>query len=330
MVVQIQLAIYQLTKINPETAYLNACQVVNRIRSKYQDQTKVENSKKFKDWSSETKKHSRRSAITTFEHCIIFSDSLGIGANATDAALFVEQLSRLLVDIANEQLQNFKERIPGQMTDIPNQRARYVDTDKNIRYPSAFPILFRGGLSIGSKSEILFQPVIQIEEKGLTPQGLSIIGIPYVEAVQLEKFGKGPRLFCSSQLAKILQKELDPEKEIIKQVDENVSEIIWTYYAVKDLSLHPDPEKNIDDAIKNLLTPVLNLAGYYWKEGAVVIHYLEFLKLIWEGILLYAHIHNYSEEQIQKVKMDMTNCWYKNQCKFFFSEAETDYVKLFL
>lgn len=312
-----------LIKKNSETAYLNIADVAHRIKIKYDDQIKTEKGLDSCKNPQLIQKHSQFSAINTFEHCIIFSDSVVIGASAKNAALFMEQLSRLLVDIVGDGLSNIKGGIPSDIDSVPNKRSRYLDEDGMIRNHDAYPILFRGGLSVGERSKLLFQPVFQIEEKNIS-QGLSIIGVPYVEAIRLEKSGKGPRLFCSSQLAQILQEQLGKEAPIMKKVDEdingNICEFIWTYYAVKQNQPKNCPEKDIDNAIHNFLIPALNLAGYYWKEGAVAAHYLEFIKLIWEGIMLYAQINKIPEEKIKAIKEKMTKCWYKNMIEPSLSE----------
>lgn len=235
----------------------------------------------------------RNAALSSFDNMISISDSLVIGA--TDADLFVKQISGFIATTFFQSSESF--RTP--FTDLEFVENKNIyDVDSNYRYypHMAFPILFRGGISFGN--DIIFHKVGQICQGQYSEDGLNVRGMSYVEAVKLEKSGKGPRLFCNKKFVDSLKNE----KHTIIPVEDDIYEIIWTYYACEATGYRVgDKMHNVKDRIEDkLLIRAVNLYNYYYqhqdksrrREEQEYKHYEEFILLICKGIIKYASDNN--------------------------------------
>lgn len=222
------------------------------------------------------------SSISSFLYMISFSDSLVLGSDQPD--LFVKQLSGYLADLYIE----FSEPFINPFKDI-NEVHSLKDTTSlregsrvEVKSDRAFPLLFRGGISYGK--DVDFYQEYHIYEKTLKRNSLSVSGLTYLEAVELEKAGKGPRLFCNKEVVDKIS-----DKAIIREVDakKDIYEIIWTVQACEKLE-HSKGIAAVHNSIYGtLLLPALNLYKYY-KDKEVKDQYLELVKLVCRGSLIYA------------------------------------------
>jgi len=252
----------------------------------------------------------RNAAVSSFDNMISISDSLVIGA--TDADLFVKQISGFIATTFFQSSKSFR----SSFYDLGLVENRNIyDIDSNYQhYPHmAFPILFRGGISFGD--DIIFHKVGQIWKGQYGEDGLNVRGLSYVEAVKLEKSGKGPRLFCNKKFVD----SLENEKHSVMLVKDDIYEIIWTYYACEVTECRVgDKMHNVRDRIEDkLLIRAVNLYNYYYQhqdksrsqEEQEYRHYEEFIVLICKGIIKYAsdnnlnlsRVYNMLEEQMNRL-----------------------------
>lgn len=141
-------------------------------------------------------------SITSFNNMVSISDSLIIGSDNPD--IFVKQLCNLISSAFIESNKDFR---------IEIEDIKHVKDEPNLNKETctvkwekvcAFPLLFRGGISIG---DVIFSNEMQIINNEAKRNGLNVCGIPYLEATRLEKSGKGPRLFCSHAFVNSLSLE---------------------------------------------------------------------------------------------------------------------------
>lgn len=251
----------------------------------------------------------RNAAVSSFDNMISISDSLVIGA--TDADLFVKQISGFIATTFFQSSESF--RTPFSDLEFVENKNIY-DIDSNYQhYPHmAFPILFRGGISFGD--DIVFHKVGQIWKGQYGEDGLNVRGLPYVEAVKLEKSDKGPRLFCNKKFVD----SLENEKHVVLPVKDDIYEIIWTYYACETSECRDDKMYNVRNRIEDkLLIRAVNLYNYFYQhqdenrcqEKQEYKHYEEFILLICKGIIKYAshnnldlsRVYNMLEEQMNRI-----------------------------
>ena len=163
-----------------------------------------------------------KSAVSSFEYLISFSDSLILGSQ--DLPLFIEQLSNFVATLYI----NYSEPFRRKFDDLFN-----VDSNKNMSFENgslrnhkAFPILFRGGLSNGS--DVGFFKENCIQNGKFCYDGYNVFGKTYLNAVKLEHSGKGPRLFCDKSIVDNLK-----NRSMIRIVDrdDEIYEIVWTVEA---------------------------------------------------------------------------------------------------
>ncbi|OUO48010.1 hypothetical protein [Megasphaera sp. An286] len=294
----------ELVKRDKEAAYNNLNKVSRHIHTMYSDWKKL----KKRNLSSEERELFLRTSVDSFEYLLFISDSLIIGARAQEIELFICQLSNFISKLVIEQLENFQRRIENNIDEVKDYNTINGSLEGEISYPNAFPILFRGGMAVG---DAVFHMEPRIADKKYSQlKNLNVYGKAYVEAVHLESSGKGPRVFCREQDVIDLKEELPA----VQKVKNEVYEIIWPYYTCLSKSIEHCPEKakeNINKVIEELLSPALNLSTYYWKEGAISEHYMELLRLIWKGIILYAE-KCLDDREVEKIKQYMDQQWYKN------------------
>lgn len=257
-----------------EAAYYNLELFNHAIEVRIRDSVKLSNSGDNDFFENQL--------LTSFKHMISISDSLIIGS--TKADLFLRQLScfvaRLFIDYSNRFEQPFLN-----IKSVKREGFGHIDENHNV-----FPILFRGGISFGD--DVNFFPELyinDIDKKEIEKYkyGLNVRGRSYVEAVNLEGAGKGPRLFCNKKFIDMLS---DDNKNAIRIVDKekNLYEIVWTYYACEVSKCSSNKMNNVIERINQLLLPrVINLYRFY-QNSICKNHYVEFVKLSCRGIKKYA------------------------------------------
>ncbi len=246
-------------------------------------------------------------SVTSFNNMLSISDSLIVGSDSPD--VFVKQLCNFISSAfieSNEPFRTAFDNIKDVKSELDlNQETGTVEWNRVC----AFPLLFRGGISIG---EVIFSSEMQIVNNEAKRNGLNVCGIPYLEATRLEKSGKGPRIFCSHTFVDSLSLE---GKKAIKYVgkinSEDVYEIVWTYYAFEAMENSSNKMINIQRCLyKTLLPPAINLYNYFKDDSKNNLHYLELLKLIFIGAIKYSR-DNIGEDlqtmRILKSKMNEVN-----------------------
>ena len=233
----------------------------------------------------------KKSSVTAFNQMISFSDSLVLGGE--DCNLFIMQLANF---VATAYI-NYSESFKNAFTGISN-----VETDKivsgnkygSIRYHKAFPLLFRGGISVGKN--IGFFNEYHIYNNKLEQTSLNVFGLTYLNAVKLEGTEKGPRLFCDKSVVDATDNEI---KKYIKLVDgeKGIYEIVWTIEGCEATEYcTSDKWQNVKDRIQDKMLPsAINLYQYYQNDKDLEPQYKEFLYLVCEGIIKYAK-DNYNQE----------------------------------
>lgn len=239
-----------------------------------------------------------KSAVTSFDYLIIFSDSLILGSNSVE--LFVEQLCNFVSSLYIDYSEPFRNQFEDIFNVYSNKVASYENGE--LRIHKTFPILFRGGLSVGK--ECWFFKEYSIQDGKFCNDGYNVFGKTYLNAVRLECSGKGPRLFCDESVVDIIK-----NKRIIRMVNEekNIFEIVWTIEGCEATgSCSSDLWKNVLDRIySKLLPPAINFVKFYSSDQKyidVLLHYEELLKLVCRGIIKYAKDEcKRGEEALKKI-----------------------------
>lgn len=126
-----------------------------------------------------------KSSVTSFEQMISFSDSLVLGG--TDCNMFIKQLMNFVATVYIEYSEPFQKNF----SDI-NQVTTYKVAEGcgsgSIQYHKAFPILFRGGLSVGN--DVTFWDEYCINDSDFKISSRNVMGLTYLNAVKLESVGK--------------------------------------------------------------------------------------------------------------------------------------------
>ncbi len=220
---------------------------------------------------------------TSFDYLISFSDSLILGSKNIE--LFVRQLCNFVSSLYIMYSKPFGEPFED-VFDVDSNKISSYENGMS-RYHKAFPILFRGGLSVGEDCFFFEQPYIK--NGTFCFDGYNVFGRTYLNAVRLEKSGKGPRLFCDKSVIKNIQ-----NKRIVREVDEkkDLFEIVWTIEGCETESCSSDAWDNVMESIDSkLLPPAINFVKFYssnQKYEKILPHYSELLKLVCRGIVKYA------------------------------------------
>jgi len=219
---------------------------------------------KYSDPGSRELAH--RHAVDSFLHFLPMSDSIVIVGNNPE--LFVEQLSTFLVDAF---------MLQGHAFAHPDEPATPTAQNMKTFSPSGvseakanwFPALWRGGVSFG-KVEVATLPMIRDH----WPKCAAVaFGSAVVEAVGLEKSGKGPRLFCSPVVAEHAHGNAKPL--LVPCNESHRAEILWPLSVFTPTN---DPEVEKTEFLDLFLS-----ARALWlsKIGTKVEqHYWEFIRLI--------------------------------------------------
>lgn len=253
----------EIMKNNSKDSYEKLNNLSRYIHDKFSD-----GKEQRKNKTDEEEEKLRKTDITSFENLIYFSDSLIISADEEHVNLFICQLGNFIVNWTQKELKC-----------MPNNEEHKTP-----------PLLFRGGIAIG---DVIFNSEQIISDGQYNLLGATnVSGKSYVDAVHLESAGKGPRLFCNGEVAKLLK-----DLPILKQVKEDVYEIIWTYYICEQFEYYKGSTitevdehcgiKTIQDTITRFLIPALDLYNDYWKEEGIAKHYWEFIRLIFQGLSIY-------------------------------------------
>lgn len=226
----------------------------------------------------------KKSSVTGFNQMISFSDSLVLGG--TDCNRFILQLANF---IATTYI-NYTEPFKNPFTDInvvETHRSASGNKDGSIRYHKAFPLLFRGGITVGEN--VGFFNEYHIHNNKLEQTSLNVLGLTYLNAVKLESAGKGPRLFCDKTVVHGVDDEI---KKYIKLVDgeKEIYEIVWTIEGCEATGCcSSDKWQNVIDRIYDKMLPsAINLYQYYQSDEVLEPQYKELLNLVCEGIVKYA------------------------------------------
>lgn len=240
---------------------------------------------------------------------ISISDSLIIGAE--DADLFVKQLSNLVATAFIEYSEPFRTPFTD-LTTVENSKIYAVNSSLEYQPHMAFPILFRGGISVGN--DVIFNKEGQIFHGEYSIGGLNVCGLSYVEAVKLERSGKGPRLFCHKKFVE----KLSNDHNAIRQVNGDIYEIVWTYYACEATGCSvSDKMSNVYDRINDkLLMRAINLYNFYYEnqdknkeaDKQEYKHYEEFILLICRGIIKYSYDNNLDIDSTYRMIKDKLDC----------------------
>ena len=169
------------------------------------------------------------------------------------------------------------------------------DGSPKFTFNRAFPLLFRGGISFVSDTH--FNQEGSVWDGKYQLSSVNVSGLSYVKAVQLEKSGLGPRLFCDQAFVDQIQDVA--VKKGIRRLSENLYEIIWTYFGCEATERSNNIDQNAFKRADRLFLPrAINLYNYFLTQcngnpddpsKKVVEQYKELILLICRGIYKYVH-----------------------------------------
>lgn len=223
-----------------------------------------------------------KSSITAFEQMISISDSLILGG--TNCDLFIMQLANFVGTVYIRYSEPFKKPFTD-IREVLSKKAADMAANGSRQYHKAFPLLFRGGISVGEKIDFFYEN--HIKDNKLERSSLNVIGLTYLNAVKLESFGKGPHLFCDKSVVDMVNEKT---RRILREIDKDkgIYEIVWTIEGLADKE-YTDKWKNVTDRINDTMLPsAINLYHYYRKNEHLEVQYKELLKLVCQGIVKYA------------------------------------------
>ena len=225
----------------------------------------------------------------SFETLLPFSDSIFITSNDPDK--FVKQVSHLISHSflinANQYTYPDNPSNPLELT-IPQVSSTGITRIKGNKYP----VLFRGGVSFGDVANLTINSILNSQIFQLA----NLTGKALVEAVYLEKSGKGPRLFCNKSFVDQLNQNTK-DKFIGTIKSDELFEIYWTNSIYFDQN---DCLFDISEFDKHF-TPAVNL----WKAFNHLdygIQYYEFIKLIVKGTIQYYRFKGCEQIAVDYIK----------------------------
>ena len=240
---------------------------------------------------------SRNHLVTSFENYLPFSDSVFITSEKPE--IFIKQISNFLISCFKMNSDEYKKPInklePRKIItthfSVKNQK---VVSEKVEEY--WFPLIFRGGVSYGEVIKLGIHSIQNYELKEL----FNLSGNPVINAVQYEKLGKGPRLFCGQEFVDSLPQN---ERQFIHPLKDCISEILWPmgiYFPCND------PKTEILK-FRDMFIPVCNL----WKAFNHLDfgnQYYSFLKLVILSTMKY--FRNCSQEglAVEFIEKEIENC----------------------
>jgi len=220
--------------------------------------------------------------VGSFEVFLPCSDSAFIISNQPD--LLVRQVSRFLIDSFAFTSDAFahpeNEADPTTVT-----IAEISPVGIRRRFQERwFPLLFRGGIAYG---DVLTLQVTGIGQNGRM-NTTNLAGTAVVNAVGLEKTGKGPRLFSRADFYEQLNAE---SRALFAQISADCYELLWPMLLYHDPN-SPDADIN---HFSDLFLPAANLYQVFRRNADVEPHYREFLKLIIRATTRHFERHNWLE-----------------------------------
>lgn len=301
----------QLLDVSIEVAFDNVNSFNDAIKTRVLDNKlhPMEEYKKNDPDNQHFQEFVEKSAVTSFEYLISFSDSLILGSN--DVELFIKQLCNLVASLYIYSSEPFRRPFQDVFSVESNKTASYENG--TLRKHNAFPILFRGGLSVGN--DCAFFKENSIQKGKFCCDGYNVFGKTYLNAVKLEHSDKGPRLFCDKSVVDSMQ-----NKRIVRAVNEHIFEIVWTIEGCEATGYcSSDLWRYVSDGIHSKLLPAaINFVKFYGlhKEYAHILpQYEGLLRLICCGIVKYAKDKcNRGEkalEYINKILHENKLCGYK-------------------
>lgn len=213
-----------------------------------------------------------RGEVGSFETFLPFSDSVFVISGQPD--LLVKQLSRFLIDSFAFTSDAFAH--PEQAQDPTAVTIAELSLHGVVRRTVArwFPLLFRGGIAFGD----VMTPRVTAILDSATTSVTNLAGTAVVNAVGLEKTGKGPRIFCKADFRNRLAVG---SLALLPEVPETQCyELLWPAFLYHDQN---SPHVDINH-FSDLFLPAANL----WRAFRgldVEPHYVEFLKLIIKATL---------------------------------------------
>lgn len=290
----------QLLDLSTEVALDNVNSFNNAIKTRVTDNMAhpIEEYREKYPNDKHLHKSVEKLAVTSFDYMISFSDSLILGSNNVE--LFVEQLCNLVSSLYIYYSEPFRHQFEDVFNVYSNKVASYENGE--IREHKAFPILFRGGLSVGD--DCFFFKENSIQNGKFCYDGYNVFGRTYLKAVRLEHSGKGPRLFCDKSVVDSMQ-----NKRIIRVVNEqeNIFEIVWTIEGCEATGCcSSNLWSNVSDRIYSKLLPAaINFVKFYGSDeryADILPQYEELLRLVCCGIVKYAKDEcNRGEEALEKI-----------------------------
>ncbi len=282
----------------PEVAADNLCKINRFIGQKWNDNRQHPEKEYQEKYSCENDflDFVKKTAITSFEHVIGFSDSLILGSHDVD--LFVCQLANFVAKLYLDSSEPFKQHFD-EVSNVDNNKIGSVLLENGgQRRHKAFPILFRGGLSFGPDVKFFGEGCIK---KGkFCCGGYNVFGKTYLKAVELEhKNNKGPGLFCDKSVVENLK-----DKSLLRLVDEKeeIYEIVWTVKACELLDgSSACCEHLLHATCDEMLSVAINFVNYYSHDSSplkVLLKYEELLELVCRGIVKYVDMNNGNTKEI--------------------------------
>lgn len=235
----------------------------------------------LESYPSHLRELANQSSINSFEYFLPFSDSIFIQSSRSDD--FVKQLSHFVLDCFCYKSSLYSHPENSSDPSIITQPEVYVEDGKVARRSHQhhwFPLLFRGGISYGESYVVDVNALVDSKQVSIK----NIAGKALVKAVKtLEPLGKGPRLFCDSEIIN----EIKPDtKDLYVRSFNGHYELLWpAFHYVKQ-----NPAESEVYKIRELLIP----AGQLWKaykDANYGIQYWELMVLIVNSSIQYFRIY---------------------------------------
>lgn len=212
-----------------------------------------------------------RTGTSSFDYFLPFSDSIFLASSDTDK--FIKQLGNFVLSCY---LYNSEGYNKGALNPCMPYTSKVLGLDGKEYTQNIYPILFRGGISIGS---IVEKQLIGKNKGNIQPFPV-LIGEPVVKAVKMESLVKGPRLIIDENSYNRLS---DSTKKYIRKTEvSSYYEIMWPAYYFIESNGHTEITK-----FKDLFTPAINL-WYAFNHTSNSIHYFTLLNLIIASTLKFA------------------------------------------
>ena len=274
-----------LLRMDTEVALDNMNAFNNVIKTRFIDNKCHPIAEYKKQYPNDAELHNsvEKSSVTAFSHMISYSDSLILGG--TDYDLFIMQLANFVATTYINYSEPFRDSF-SDINTVLNYKTAERGIDGNLLHHKASPVLFRGGISVGES--VGFFEEYHIKDNELKRSSLNVTGVTYLNAVKLESFGRGPRLFCDKSVVDVVNEKT---KKLIKVVDKEkgIYEIVWTIEGCEATGNSSNKWENVVNRINDKMLPAaVNLYKYYRDDHHLELQYKELLKLVCEGIVKYA------------------------------------------